>query len=243
MKNKNIMVTGASRGLGLAITRRLISEGFNVMAVARKMTAELKELMAHSSAGEISFHEFDLNNVNDISIFVRQVTGSNKGIWGLVNNAAVGNDGMLPTQHDSEIEELIRVNVQAPILLAKYASRSMLVAGGGRIINVSSIIASTGYKGLAVYGATKAAMIGFSRSLARDLGGAKITVNALAPGYMETEMTQGLDDAKLASVRRRSPLGVLATPDQVAGSVAFLLSDDAQTITGTVLTVDAGSTA
>ncbi len=243
MRKKNIMVTGASRGLGLAITRRLISEGFNVMAVARNMTAELKELMAHSSAGEISFHEFDLNNVNDIPIFVRKVTGSNKGIWGLVNNAAVGHDGMLPTQHDSEIEELIRVNVQAPILLAKYVSRSMLIGGGGRIINVSSIIATTGYKGLAVYGATKAAMIGFSRSLARDLGGAKITVNAVAPGYMETEMTQGLDDVKLASVRRRSPLGALTTPDQVAGSVAFLLSDDAQTITGTVLTVDAGSTA
>ncbi|MBT8036535.1 MAG: SDR family oxidoreductase [Verrucomicrobiae bacterium] len=243
MKNKNIMVTGASRGLGLEITRRLASEGFNIFAVARKLTDELNELIHHYDDGQITFHEFDLNNTDNISTFVSQVSRSNGPLWGLVNNAAVGHDGILPTQHDSAIEELIRVNVQAPILLAKYASRSMLVGGGGRIINVSSIIASTGYKGLAVYAATKSAMIGFSRSLARDLGGAKINVNALAPGYMETEMTQGLDDAKLASVKRRSPLGSLATTSQVAGSVAFLLSDDATAITGTVLTVDAGSTA
>ena len=237
------MVTGASRGLGLAITKRLASDGFHVLAVARKLTTELNELIENPGAGQISFYEFDLNNVDDISTFVSKTARANGPLWGLVNNAAVGHDGILPTQHDSAIEELIRVNVQAPILLAKYASRSMLVGGGGRIINVSSIIATTGFKGLAVYGATKAALIGFSRSLARDLGAAKITVNALAPGYMETEMTQGLDDAKLASVKRRSPLGSLATTSEVAGSVAFLLGDDASAITGTVLTVDAGSTA
>lgn len=238
---KTIIVTGASRGLGLAITKKLSQEGYKVLAVSRGITSELENLI--SEFPSISFYAYDLSNIEGVSDFIRLLTKEHGAIWGLINNAALGHDGILPTQHDSAISELIRVNVEAPIILAKYVSRSMLVGGGGRIVNVSSIIASTGYKGLAVYGATKAALIGFTKSLARDLGGAKITVNALAPGYMETAMTQGLDEAKLASVKRRSPLGYLAKPSDVAGSVAFLLSDEASAITGTTLTVDAGSTA
>ena len=145
--------------------------------------------------------------------------------------------------HETQISELIRVNIEAPILLTKYVSRSMLMKLQGRIINVGSIIGSTGFNGLSVYGATKSAMGGFTRSLSRELGKAKITVNTVAPGYMQTAMTSGLQGSKLDSIKRRSPLGHLATVEDVAGMISYLLSDDAKNITGTTLTVDAGSTA
>jgi 3-oxoacyl-[acyl-carrier protein] reductase len=118
----------------------------------------------------------------------------------------------------------------------------MLSRKEGRIINVSSIIATTGFNGLSVYGASKAGLSGFTRSLARELGRTNITVNCVAPGFMATDMTAGLEGEKLDSIRRRAPLG-LAEPDDAAGAVAYLLSNDARRVTGTTLTVDGGSTA
>jgi 3-oxoacyl-[acyl-carrier protein] reductase len=181
--------------------------------------------------------------MSSVREWVREVVTRHGTLFGLVNNAAVGHDGVLATMHASHIAESLRINVEAPILLAKYCSRPMLLQRNGRIVNVSSIIASTGYSGLSVYAATKAALVGFTRSLARELGKAGITVNAVAPGYMETDMTVGLDGEKLASIRRRSALGRLATVQDAASAVAYLLSPDAAGITGITLTVDAGSTA
>jgi 3-oxoacyl-[acyl-carrier protein] reductase len=145
--------------------------------------------------------------------------------------------------HDTQIEELIRVNILAAILVTKYASRSMLTRRTGRIINVASIIASTGFSGLSVYAATKSSLIGMTKSLSRELGKAGITVNAISPGYMATDMTAGIDKEKLATITRRSPLGRLALVDEVASAIAYLMSDAAASITGTNLTIDAGSTA
>jgi 3-oxoacyl-[acyl-carrier protein] reductase len=127
-------------------------------------------------------------------------------------------------------------------VLTKYVSRSMLLNKGGRIVNISSIIASTGFSGLSAYAASKAALEGFTKSLARELGRVDITVNAVAPGYMQTGMTQSLGGEKLQSIVRRSPLRRLATTADAAGAVAYLMSPDAASITGTVLTIDAGST-
>lgn len=145
--------------------------------------------------------------------------------------------------HETDISKLIRINVEAPILLTKYLSRSMLLNGEGRIVNVGSIIGSTGFNGLSVYGATKSALGGFTKSLARELGKAQITVNTLAPGYMETNMTGGLVGDKLDKIKRRSCLGRLANVDDAAGAILYLLSDVASGVTGTTLTIDAGSTA
>ena len=119
----------------------------------------------------------------------------------------------------------------------------MLADGGGRIVNVASIIGLTGYSGLSVYGATKASMIGFTRSLAREVGRKRVTVNSVAPGFLETEMTKELDEEQLQKIARRSALRSLATVDDVANAVEFLLGEKSQSITGTVLTVDAGNTA
>ncbi len=240
---KNILVTGATRGLGLAITRRLVAEGYHVIATGRAMTDELSSVLNEDSPGKASFYPFDLSNTTDIQIFIRKLIKGHGAIYGLVNNAAVGYDGVLATFHDSEIEKLLNVNVLATILLTKYVSRSMLTKQTGRIINISSIISSTGFSGLSVYGASKAALLGFTKSLSRELGKANITVNAINPGYMETDMTSNLQGEKLASIKRRSPTGKLATAEDVAGSVSFLLSKDAKMITGTSITIDAGSTA
>lgn len=241
-KGSLVLVTGATRGLGLAIATRLASDGYRVVGTSRNASDGLNALCA-SHPGQVFFVPQNIADTDRLHAFVRQVTTMYGPIYGLINNAALGYDGLLATMHESQIGEMLRVNVEAPILLAKYCSRSMLLQRMGRIVNVSSIIASTGFSGLSVYGASKSALSGLTRSLSRELGKAGITVNTLAPGYMSTEMTVGLQGEKLESIRRRSPLGRLATVEEAASAVAFLLSPEASSITGTTLTVDAGSTA
>jgi 3-oxoacyl-[acyl-carrier protein] reductase len=239
---KLVLVTGATRGLGLAIAQRLVADGYRVVGTGRKASDGLNALCAAHPA-QAFFLAQDMAQTPALHAFVRQVTTTHGPLFALVNNAALGFDGVLATMHESQITEMLRVNVEAPILLAKYCARSMLLQRKGRIVNVSSIIASTGFSGLSVYAASKAALGGFTRSLSRELGKAGITVNTVAPGYMQTEMTAGLQGEKLESIRRRSPLGRLAAVQDVAGAVAYLLSPDADRVTGTTLTVDAGSTA
>jgi len=239
---KLIIVTGASKGLGLAICTRLLKDGYKVVGISRSQTHEFEKLQQKNT--ETLFNEqYDFADTSSIQVLVRKITKEHGNIYGLINNAALGHDGVLGTMHESQISELIKVNIESPILLTKYASRSMLMKLQGRVINIGSIIATTGFNGLSVYGATKASLSGFTRSLARELGRAKITVNTVAPGYMKTAMTEGLEGEKLESIKRRSPLGQLATVEDVAGTVSYLLSDDAKNITGTTITVDAGSTA
>jgi len=241
---KRVLVTGGTRGLGLATTQRLAGEGYHVIAAGRKETPELAALVARAwPLGRVSFHELDLGQVDQIHQFVRDVTEKHGALYGLVNNAALGHDGVLATMHESQIEELVRVNVLGPICLTKYVCRSMLLGRAGRIVNVASVVALTGFNGLSVYAATKSALVGFSKSLARELGKAGITVNAVLPGFMETGMTQGIEDTKLETIRRRSPLGKLVSVADVAEVIAFLLSDKASMITGAEFKVDAGSTA
>lgn len=235
-----VLVTGASRGLGLAIARRLAAEGYDVIAASRGISPELQALCRES---RVSFAPLDLLKTGTLHGYCREVTRAHGPLWGLVNNAAIAPDGVLATMHEREISELIQVNVTSTILLTKYALRSMLLKRKGRIVNISSVIASTGYNGLSVYGASKAALVGFTRSLAREVGKAGITVNAVAPGYMDTSMTSGLDDEQLDSIERRSAMRTRVSPDDVAGSVAYLLGPDGARVTGTVVTVDAGSTA
>lgn len=237
-----VLVTGAARGLGLAITHRLVAEGYRVIGVGRTLTDDFQGLADAVGADRLSFLCYDLNDLEGIPGLVRGITKDVGPLYGLVNNAAVGLDGVLATMHASDISRVLRLNLEAPIILAKFACRSMLPQRSGRIVNVSSIIASTGFKGLSVYGASKAGLNGFTRSLARELGGANITVNCVAPGFMMTEMSAGLQGDKLQSIRRRAPLG-LAEPEDAAGAVAYLLSEDARHVTGTTITVDGGSTA
>jgi 3-oxoacyl-[acyl-carrier protein] reductase len=245
-KPRNVLVTGASRGLGLAIARRLTAAGYRVIAVARGKSKPLTEAMAaaeHAARGPMHFAPFDLGKIEAIPDLVKNLRKEFGPLYGLVNNAAVGHDGALAMMHNSRIEELVRLNTLSPIVLTKYVVRAMMAEGAGRIVNVASIIGFTGYSGLAAYAATKAAMLGFTRSLAREVGRLGINVNAVAPGFLDTEMTHGLAGEQRERVIRRSALRRLADVDDVANAVEFLLGDQARSISGTVLTVDAGTTA
>jgi 3-oxoacyl-[acyl-carrier protein] reductase len=233
---KNVLVTGAARGLGLAISRGVAEAGYRVVGIGRKSSDEF------ASVSGAVFVSYDLENLKGIADLVRTIIKDCGPLYGLVNNAAIGTDGVLATMHASDIHRVLRVNLEALITMTKYASRTMLARREGRIVNVSSIIASTGYSGLSVYAASKAGVEGFTRSLSRELGKAGVCVNCVAPGYMETDMTAGLQGEKLESIRRRAPLG-LPKVDEVASAVVYLLSDHARAITGSVVTVDGGATA
>ena len=243
---RNVVVTGGSRGLGLAISIKLAAAGYCAIAIARKESRELAaaiEASARAGTNALQFLPFDLDDIDAMPRFVAELRKSVGPIHGLVNNAALGDDGALSLMHTSKIERLVRLNTLSPMVLTKYVVRAMMADGGGRIVNVASIVAFTGYSGLSVYGATKASMLGFTRSLAREVGRMGVNVNAVAPGFLDTEMTRGLADEQRARVARRSALKRLTAVEDVANAVEFLLGDQAASITGTVLTVDAGSTA
>ncbi|MEJ2116353.1 MAG: SDR family NAD(P)-dependent oxidoreductase [Pseudolabrys sp.] len=244
---RNIIVTGASRGIGLAIAKRLVHSGYKVLGVARTMSDQFQaaqaEFASQGEAGTMELLTFDLSDTGSIRAFVSDTRKAHGKVYGLVNNAALGTDGLLAMMDDGKIEELLRVNVQAPIMLTKYVARHMMADGEGRIVNVGSIIGFTGYSGLSVYGATKSAMLGFTRSFAREVGRVGVTVNAIAPGFMATEMTSALGDGDREQIARRAALKRLATPEDVAGAIEFLVGPTGRNITGTVLTVDAGATA
>lgn len=243
---RNVVVTGGSRGIGLGIARRLTEAGFRAIAIARKESSELSSAIQETEAanpGALQFVPFDLAEIDGIADLAKRLRIDFGPVYGLVNNAGIGGEGTLALMHNSQIEQVLRLNTLSPIMLTKYLVRSMMADGGGRVVNVSSITAFTGYSGLSVYSATKASLIGFTRSLAREVGRTGVTVNAVAPGFVDTDMTRELTDEHREQIKRRSALRRLADIDDVANAVEFLLSDRAKNITGTVVTVDAGSTA
>jgi 3-oxoacyl-[acyl-carrier protein] reductase len=245
---RNVIVTGGSRGIGLAITTQLAAAGYRVIAVARKPSEALAAATAEAAsqgvgAGAIEFRARDLADTTGLSAFVRGLRQDFGPVYGLVNNAGLGTGGILANMPDRDIERLVQLNTLAPILLTKYASKSMMMERSGRIINVASIVASTGYTALSVYSATKASLLGFTRSLARELGPLGITVNAIAPGYIATDMTEELTPEQRDTIARRSALKRMAETIDIARGVEFLLGEGGRNITGTTLTIDAGNTA
>jgi len=244
---RNVIVTGASRGLGLAIASALASRGYRILGIARSESEQFRtaaaRLAQQSGAGPLILAPFDLAQTDSIGPLITALRKKHGPLYGLVNNAGVGTAGVLSNMRLQEIEALTRINLTAPIVLCKYALRSMMIERCGRIVNIASIVAASGYSGLSVYSATKAALIGLTRSLAREVGQLDITVNAVSPGFISTDMTAQLDDSLRERIARRSALRRMAEPADVAAAVQFLLSDEARNITGTTLTVDAGGTA
>lgn len=242
---RNAIVTGGSRGLGLGIARQLVSSGFRVIAIARSESEEFELAKHHAeeSGGSLHFVPSDLADIDSIPDFVKRLRRDFGPIYALVNNAGTSTDGVLALTSISQIEKVVRLNTISPIVLTKYVVRTMMADGGGRVVNISSIVASTGYSGLSVYAATKASLVGFTRSLAREVGRMGVNVNAVAPGFVNTDMTQGMTDEQREQIARRSALKRLVEVDDVANAVEFLLDDRSKNITGTVITVDAGNTA
>ncbi|OMQ14618.1 3-oxoacyl-ACP reductase [Modestobacter sp. VKM Ac-2676] len=232
-----VLITGTSSGLGAATARRLVADGYRVVGLSRRDVdpAAIGEGYVH--------HRADLADLDGIPALAKELISTHGRPYGLVNNAASGLDGLLPTMHNSQIRSVVELDLLAPVLLTKYLCRPMLSAGRGRIVNISSIVARTGFRGLSVYAAAKAGLEGFTRSLARDLGARGVTVNAVAPGFLDTAMTEVLESGNLDRIKRRSPMNRFATAEEVAAAVAHLLGPDSAGTTGTTVTVDAGSSA
>jgi 3-oxoacyl-[acyl-carrier protein] reductase len=243
---RNVIVTGGSRGLGLGIARKLVQSGFRVIALARKESDEFKaaQLEAEQShPGALHFAPFDLAAIEAIPALVKALRKQHGPLYGLVNNAGMSTDGLLALTSTQQIEQVVRLNTTSPMVLTKHVVRFMMADGCGRIVNISSITAFNGYSGLAVYAATKASLVGFTKSLAREVGRLGVTVNAVAPGFVSTEMTREMKEEDRQRIERRSALKRLVDVEDVANAVDFLLGEGARNITGTVMTVDAGNTA
>jgi 3-oxoacyl-[acyl-carrier protein] reductase len=237
------LITGGSRGLGAGIVEAFLEAGYCVSTCARSETDTVRE-WTESSETKDRFHfaAADLSDAAEAERCVKDAASR----WGrldvLVNNAGVAPDGVLPLFGNEAVDQVIDLNLKGTVYVTRAASRAMLARRSGAIVNVSSIVGISGYRGLSVYGATKAALDGFTRALARELGSRGITVNGVAPGYLRTEMTHGLDEQQLGQIGRRTPLGRLGDPEDVARAVLFLVDPANTYITGQVLVVDGGLT-
>jgi 3-oxoacyl-[acyl-carrier protein] reductase len=234
-RKKTIFVTGTSKGLGFSIATSLLKAGYVVVGINRSKTA-----IEHSN---FFYESFDLNDTKSIYPFITTLIEKYGIPYGLINNAGIGNGGTLGTQHEKDITKLININLLAPILFSKYITRKMLLKREGKIINIASIIGTTGFNGLSVYGATKSGLIGFTKSLSREVGKMGIIVNSVSPGYLETEMTEGIDNKNKSKILNRSPFKKLAAVEDVSDLVLYLISKGSWSIHGQNLIVDGGSTA
>lgn len=239
---KHIIVTGGSRGLGLSMVRGLLHDGYRVSTCSRRKTPEIEEVLSDPAfAGRVFWQECSVGDADQVDRFVDDAVSWAQGLYGLVNNAGVAQAGILASFPNSESERVIRINLLGAIQAARAAGKHLIKhSTGGRIVNISSIIGSRGYNGLAAYSASKAGMDGLTRALARELGRRQITVNSISPGYVKTEMSATLNDGQLAQIIKRTPLGRLASEEDVLGALRFLLSDASAMITGQVILVDGG---
>ena len=233
---RHVLISGGSRGLGLEIVHKLLREGYHVWTFARKITEDVEDLM-----DAIGFHfaEIDITDTEAVKNFANQIPQ----IYAVINNSAIAVDGILASLPEVEIDKMVDVNLISPIKMTRHCLKKMLKANkGGRVVNISSITGIRGYNGLTIYSATKAGLDGFTRSLAREIGRVGITVNSIAPGYMETDLSSGLKTDQMDQIVRRTPTGRLTTLDEVASTVLHLLSEKSANTTGQTIVIDGGIT-
>ena len=246
------LVSGGSRGLGLAIVERLLERGDCVATFSRSGSAALESL-ADRHPGRLHSEPVDAADSEALREFVGRAVARFGGIDHCIANAAVAHEGVVATTRDDEIDAMLDVNLRGSIVLVRESVRQMLAGhvqsaddtlstGSPSVVVVSSVVATRGSPGLAVYAATKAGLEGFARSLARELGPRGIRVNAVAPGFLETDLSASLSEANRARIIRRTPLGRLGLPEDVVGAIDFLTDVRAAFITGQVLTIDGGAT-
>jgi 3-oxoacyl-[acyl-carrier protein] reductase len=240
---KVALVTGGSKGLGVGIVEAYLAAGYCVETCSRSTTDQVRAWENDPDCKErFHFATADVSKKEDAERFVKDAAKRWDRIDVLVNNAGVARDGVIALFNDDDIDTVIDLNMKGTIYVTRAASRVMLRQHSGSIVNISSIVGLSGYRGLTVYGATKAALDGFTRALARELGSRGITVNSVAPGYLRTEMSHGLDEEQLNQIARRTPMGRLGDPSDVARAVLFLTDPANNYLTGQVIVVDGGLT-
>lgn len=239
--DKTFLVTGGSRGLGLVLVKQLIDRGWKVVSVQRKISDDLAALI-QAYPNRVTAFELDLSDLESIESHFRDRWFPDEApVQGLVNNAAIAYDDLMTNLNLDHFSEMNRVNVLAPLLLTKWVVRRMLLhRQGGSLVHISSVAAHTGFKGLAMYGATKGALESFSRGIAREWGSRQIRSNCVVPGFMETDMSSGLSDELRQKIYRRSSLQAPTDPASVAAMVGHLLSDESGSVTGQSIFVDGG---
>lgn len=239
MSRKIVLVTGASRGIGKAIAQRFADEGHFVIgtATSEKGADAIAEYLSESGGiGRV----LDVCSDEDVDKLFEEIDSVYGGINVLVNNAGITKDGLLMRMKDEDWASVIDTNLTSIYRMSRRAVRGMMKARHGRIINITSVVAQMGNAGQTNYAATKAGVEGFSRALAREIGSRGVTVNCVAPGFVETDMTEELDERLLNSMLDAVPMGRMGQPEEIAAAVSFLASDDASYITGAVLAVNGG---
>jgi len=239
---KNILITGSSRGLGLQITKTLLHDGYNVYAINRSITpdlASLKDMFPEA----LKMLQYNLENSKDVKKEIFDDWLNNQiPIHGFVNNAAIAYDDIITNLSQEKLEQMYRVNVFTPMQIVKYVLRNMIFNRiQSSIVHISSISVHTGYKGLAMYASTKGALEAFSKNSAREWGEKKLKSNCIVAGFMETDMSNKLDDRLKNKIFNRTSLKTPTSLESVAATVKFLLSDESKSITGQNLFVDSGT--
>jgi 3-oxoacyl-[acyl-carrier protein] reductase len=244
LSGQTALVTGASRGLGQAIALALGRSGAKVACVARnREKLEQTAGLIAAAGGEACWFECDVTRSESVQQVVDAVMEKWQRLDILVNNAGITRDTLIPRMQDEQWDDVINTNLRGAFLFTRAVTRPMLQARYGRIINIASVSGLMGNPGQANYSASKAGLIGMTRTVARELAGRKITVNSVAPGFIETEMTGALGESVLAEVKARIPAKRLGLPDEVAAAVLFLAAPSSAYLTGQVVTVDGGLTA
>jgi 3-oxoacyl-[acyl-carrier protein] reductase len=239
MTQRIALVTGASRGIGQAIAKRLANEGYVVIgtATSEKGAAAVNDYLKELGGAGRVLNVQDTEQINQLFDSIEKEFGN---VQVLVNNAGITQDGLLMRMDDNAWERVLDVNLTSVFRTSKRAIKGMMKARQGRIINITSVVAAMGNAGQTNYTASKAGIEGFTRSLAREIGSRQITVNCVAPGFIDTDMTKDLDEALIQSMLNAVPLARLGKPEDIAAAVNFLASEEAGYITGTVLDVNGG---
>src|SRR5438477_11003617 len=234
---KVALVSGGSRGLGAELVTGFLDRQYRVATLSRTKTDFITNMLRSRKPTKFYWSAVDGRDHEALCAFVKEVDARLGRIDVLVNNAAIAMEGVLPTTRTQDIVDAIQVNLTAALVLAHACSRSMLRQGCGCIVNISSVHAIRGHSGVSVYSATKAALDGLTRSLARELGPRQIRVNSVAPGYFDSNMVSNMPEVQKERIARRTPLGRLARIDEIANAVHFLTSEQASFITGQTLFV------
>ena len=244
LRGQTALVTGASQGLGRAIACGLARSGARVACIARnaeKLRGTVDEIIA--AGGTAEAFSCDVTQSESVQKTVEAVLEKWEKLQILINNAGITRDTLIPRMQDEQWDDVINTNLRGPFLFTRAVTRPMMQARYGRIVNIASVSGLMGNPGQSNYSASKAGLIGMTRTVARELASRKVTVNAVAPGFIETEMTEKLGEKVLEEVTSRVPVRRLGLPDEIVGAVLFLASSTAAYVTGHVLTVDGGLTA
>ncbi len=238
--NRVALVTGSGRGIGKAIAQKLAEEGATLVIndVSDTASATAEEIKTNGKPSH--FIKADVTSSAEVNQMFEKIISTLGRIDVLVNNAGIARDQLAVRMSDDEWDAVLNTNLKSVFMCTRGALRFMMRQRWGRIINISSIVGIAGNAGQVNYSAAKAGIIGVTRSVAKEMGSRQITVNVVAPGYIETEMTQKLPDKTKEEYAKRIPLGFLGTPRDVAEAVAFLASEEARYITGQILCVDGG---